>query len=128
MTLDDRGITILNSGKESDITPKELIKVQEFKEAGMPGLTKVAQNEVAMTKTLDLYMSGKTYGEIATIVGIKKDIVLYLAHKFDWYDTKMQQLKFLMPISKTVSCKPNSLIKTLFSKSSSSSSRKLAPR
>ena len=34
MTLDDRGITVLNNGKETDITPKELQKVAEFKEAG----------------------------------------------------------------------------------------------
>ena len=95
MTLQDNGITVLNSGKETDITPKELQKVAEFKEAGMPGLASVAQNEVALTKSLELYMSGKTYGEISKIVGIKKDIVLYLAHKFDWYSTKMNQLAIL---------------------------------
>lgn len=95
MTLDDRGITVLNSGKETDITPKELQKVAEFKEAGMPGLASVAQNEVALTKALELYMGGKTYSEISKIVGIKKDIVLYLAHKFDWYNTKIEQLQIL---------------------------------
>jgi antitoxin component of MazEF toxin-antitoxin module len=95
MTLDDRGITVLTSGKETDITPKELIKVAEFKEAGMPGLASVAQNEVILTKTLELYLSGKTYGEISKIAGVKKDIVLYLAHKFNWYETKMDQLAIL---------------------------------
>lgn len=95
MTLDDRGITVLNSGKETDITPKELQKVQEFKEAGCPGLASVAQNEVALTKALDLYMNGKPYSEISKVVGIKKDIVLYLAHKFDWYGTKCEQLAIL---------------------------------
>ena len=95
MTLDDRGITVLNSGKETDITPKELQKVVEFKESGMPGLASVASNEVALTKALELYMNGKTYTEISKIVGIKKDIILYLAHKFDWYGTKSEQLAIL---------------------------------
>ena len=95
MTLEDRGITSLNNSKETDITPKELQKVAEFKEAGMPGLATVAQNEVTLTKVLDLYLNGKTYSEISKIVGIKKDIVLYLAHKFNWYETKMNQLAIL---------------------------------
>ena len=51
------------------------------------------QNEVALTKALELYMNGKTYTEIFKIVGIKKDIILYLAQKFDWYDTKIEQLQ-----------------------------------
>lgn len=95
MSLEDRGVTVLNNNKETDITPKELIKVAEYKEAGMPGLASVAQNQVVLAKALDLYMSGKTYGEISKIAGIKKDIVLYLAHKFDWYGAKMEQLTIL---------------------------------
>jgi antitoxin component of MazEF toxin-antitoxin module len=95
MSLDDRGITVLDNSKETDITPKELVKIAEFKEAGMPGLASIAQNQVVLTKALDLYMSGKTYVEISKIAGIKKEIVLYLAHKFDWYGAKMEQLTIL---------------------------------
>ena len=40
-------------------------------------------------------MDGKTYHEIATIVGIKKDVVLYVAHKYDWFGTKMEHLAIL---------------------------------
>ncbi len=91
----DGTITILNNGKESDITPIELQAIEKFKEAGMPGLASVAQNEVTLTKALDLFLSGKTYHEISKIVNVKKDIILYLGHKFDWYGTKMQQLQIL---------------------------------
>lgn len=88
-------LTVLNNGSETDITPKELELVAKFKEEGMPGLVKVAQNEVTMTKALDLYLSGKTYHHIAAITRTKKDIILYLAHKFNWYETKIQQLEIL---------------------------------
>lgn len=51
----DGTITVLNSGKETDITPKELEAVAKFKEDGCPGLASVAQNEVTLTKALDLF-------------------------------------------------------------------------
>jgi len=95
MVLDDRGITVLNNSKETDITPKELVKIAEYKEAGLPGLHSVVQNEVTMIKAYELYMDGKTYAEISKIVGVKKDIILYLAHKYDWYNTKLEQYAIL---------------------------------
>jgi hypothetical protein len=98
MSLDGRGITgitVLDSGKETDITPKELTKVKEFEEAGRPGLASIAQNEIILTKALNLYMSGKTYTEIARTLSIKKEIVLFLGHKFDWYGTKLEHLIIL---------------------------------
>ena len=95
MSLSDRGITVLSSGKETDITPNELIKIAEFKEAGTPGLASVALNEVTLTKALDLYMAGKTYHQISKITATNKDIILYLAHRHDWYGTKMEHLAIL---------------------------------
>lgn len=95
MSKYDGTITVLNSGKETDITPKELEVITKFKEDGMPGLVTVAQNEVTLTKALDLYLSGKTYHQISAITRTKKDIILYLAHKFNWYETKVQQLQIL---------------------------------
>jgi len=95
MSSDTSSITTLNSGKETDLTPQELLVVAKFKEDGKPGLFSVAQNEVTMTKALNLYISGKTYHEISMVVSTKKDIILYLAHKHDWYGTKMQHLAIL---------------------------------
>jgi bifunctional DNA-binding transcriptional regulator/antitoxin component of YhaV-PrlF toxin-antitoxin module len=91
----DNTITVLNNGKETDITPKELEAVAKFKEEGMPGLFTVAQNEVTMVKALDLYLSGQTYHQISKVTNTKKDIILYLAHRHDWYGTKMEQLAIL---------------------------------
>lgn len=85
--------SVLN--KETDITSRELINIAKFKEEGLPGLAAVAQNEVTLTKALDLYMSGKTYHQISKIVGVKQEVILYLGHKFNWYQTKMQQLEIL---------------------------------
>ena len=86
-------ITVLNDGTETDITPKELLLLEKFKEDGMPGLGQLT--DVKMTKALDLYMSNKTYHEISSIVNLKKEIVLYLGQKYKWYSTKMEHLAIL---------------------------------
>lgn len=93
----DGTLTILDNGKTTDITPKELQAIEKFKEDGMPGLSALAadENGVKMTKALDLYLSGTTYHDISKIVGLKKEIVLYLGQKYDWYATKMEVLEIL---------------------------------
>jgi hypothetical protein len=89
----DNSLTVLNNGKETDITPKELQAIEKFKEEGMPGLG--ALNETVMTKALDLFLFGKTYHEISTTLRIKKEIILFLGQKFNWYGTKIEQLAIL---------------------------------
>ena len=89
----DGTLTQLENGKTTDITPKELQAIEVFKEAGMPGVASLG--DIKMTKALDLYLSGKTYHEVASILTVKKDIVLYLAQKFNWYDTKINHLEIL---------------------------------
>jgi hypothetical protein len=89
----DKTLTVLKDGKVTDLTPKELQRIQEYKDSGLPGIASVT--DVGVTKALDLYLGGKTYHEIAKILNIKKDILLYLAQKFKWYETKMEQLEIL---------------------------------
>jgi antitoxin component of MazEF toxin-antitoxin module len=91
--LDQNTLTVLDNGKTTDITPKELKAIEKYKEQGLPGIAAV--NEVVMAKALDLYLGGKTYTEISTTTSTKKEIILYLAHKFKWYETKMEQLEIL---------------------------------
>ena len=93
--MDDQNnsLTLLENGKTTDIAPTELKLLEDFKEAGLPGITSLG--DVFMAKSLDLYLSGKTYHEIAKTLSTKKEIVLYLAQKFDWYNTKIQQLEIL---------------------------------
>lgn len=91
--LDSNLPTVLDNSKTTDITPKELVALEKFKEKGLPGITTL--NEVIMSKSIDLYLGGKTYQEIAQIVSIKKELILYLSQKFKWYDTKMEHLEIL---------------------------------
>ncbi len=89
----DGTLTQLSDGRVTDITPKEFQQLAAFKEAGMPGLGSLS--DVTMTKALDLFLSGKTYHEISRTLAIKKEIVIYLADKFKWYDTKIEHLEIL---------------------------------
>lgn len=93
--MDERSntLTVLDNGKTTDITPKELEVMNKYKESGLPGITSLS--DVGVTKAIDMYMGGKTYHEISKILGVKKEIVLYLAHKFNWYGTKMEHLEIL---------------------------------
>jgi hypothetical protein len=84
---------LLDHKKETDLTSRELEIVQKFKDDGLPGIA--AANEVVMTKALDLYLAGKTYLEICTITSSRKEVILYLAQKFNWYGTKMEFLEIL---------------------------------
>jgi len=78
---DNKNLTTVDQSK-TDLSPKELVKVNEFIEAGMPGLDKI--DEGKMRKIMDLYLSGKTYTDIATIVRTNKTLILYLSDKFNW--------------------------------------------
>lgn len=89
----DGTLTQLENGKTTDITPKELQQIEAFKEAGMPGIATIG--DIKMTKALDLYLSGKSYREIGQILQVKKEIILYLGQKFNWYDTKIEHLEIL---------------------------------
>ena len=93
----DGTLTLLDNGKVTDITPKELLVIEKFKEDGKPGLAALVtdENSVKMTKAFDLYLSGSTYQEISKVVSLKKDIILYLAQKHGWYETKIEVLEIL---------------------------------
>jgi antitoxin component of MazEF toxin-antitoxin module len=93
--MDDHKKTLatLSAGKVTDITAKEFQALEKYKEAGLPSITSIS--DVGLTKALEMYMSGKTYHEIAKIIGTKKEIILYYAQKFNWYQTKMEHMEIL---------------------------------
>ena len=70
-----------------DMTKEEKESVQEFITNGCPGLLKVQQSDIF--KWFELYMSGKTYAEIATITKSKKDLIMYVAYKSTWMDKRL---------------------------------------
>lgn len=90
----------LDDGRPTtDFSPKDLGRVEAYKQSGLPGISEIEPSLVA--KMAELYVSGKTYGQISNITRTSKDIVMYLAHRFDWYKAKQQyivELEELMDI------------------------------
>jgi hypothetical protein len=72
---------------QEDFSQEEGQALQEFVKNGCPGITKVSEDKTF--EWFRLYMSGKGYGEIATISGSKKELVLYFSHKLKWHEKKM---------------------------------------
>lgn len=79
--------------RETDIIESEVVKINKFIEDGLPGLGSVTNTQ--LHRMLELYMTGSSYTQIATLLGIKKVIVQYLAHTSGWYDTKKEYLNEL---------------------------------
>jgi hypothetical protein len=91
MSDDKKSLTTEVVDKQAtDMSERNLKRVESFKEAGLPGILQIKPEDVA--KMADLYLSGKTYGQISQIVRINKDMVMYLAQRYDWYNVKQQYL------------------------------------
>lgn len=71
-----------------DMTKEEKEQVLEFIQNGVPGLLRVQHSD--MYTLFKLYMSGKTYSEIATISKINKTLVMYLSYKSSWLDKRFK--------------------------------------
>lgn len=69
----------------SDMTDQELDKVKSYVDAGLPG---VVLEEAKLTNVLDLYLSGKTYNQIARITRIDKTVILYHSYKYNWFQMR----------------------------------------
>lgn len=72
-----------------DMTPEEKEALREFKKNGCPGLLNLNADKIY--EGFKLYLSGKTYNEIANIANIKKPLLLYISEKGKWNDKKMQK-------------------------------------
>lgn len=72
---------------DNDMTPEELESLRDFLAKGKPGFANMLDTDVF--KCINLYMSGKSYGEIAKITNVKKDVILYTAVKTDWYNKRL---------------------------------------
>ena len=69
-----------------DMSPEEKKSLAEFKSNGLPGFSKVNQNDIE--KWFDLYMSGHTYTEISKVTKKKKDYI------FKIYQTRQTAFRF----------------------------------
>ena len=77
----------------NDMTDKEKEALVEYVKNGRPGLMKVSDTDVF--NWFSLYMSGKTYVEIAEITNTKKNLVLYMSNKSGWYTKRMEHYQDL---------------------------------
>ena len=95
MSEDKKDLTVL---PHADFTMKDLETIEKFKEDGMLGLHTLVDTDVE--RSMALYMDGKTYRQIANITKIKKDVILFLAHKFSWWKLRKDYLDELQAIMK----------------------------
>jgi hypothetical protein len=72
----------------TDIVGKDQEKLQEFIEAGLPGIGNV--EEAQIVKMFDMYLYGKTYNTISGIMHIPKPAILYLSHKLNWFQARQE--------------------------------------
>lgn len=77
----------------TDLTEQDRTRIEAFKQAGLPGVT--ALDEAKLSRIMDLYLSGKTYRQIATAMGLKKEMVLYLSDRFNWFLMRKEYLEDL---------------------------------
>lgn len=82
----------------ADFTMKDLELIDKFKEDGMLGLHTLVDTDVE--RCMALYIDGKTYRQIANITKIKKDVILFLANKFAWWELRREYLDELNAIMK----------------------------
>lgn len=78
----------------NDFTKEEKRALTNYVDNGVPGLSSISDSDVF--KWFQFYMTGKTYSEIAIAYGIKKDVVLFMAHKGQWFDKRMQHFSDLV--------------------------------
>jgi hypothetical protein len=83
--MDSKAVSTVK--KTDDFTEDDHKSLQDFIKKGCPGLSKVADSNTF--EWFQLYMSGKSYGEIATSCNTKKELVLYMANKLQWNEKRM---------------------------------------
>jgi len=76
-----------------DMNIEEKKSLENYIKNGTPGISKIT--EVDIFKWFELYMSGKTYAEIATITKSKKDLILYISNKSGWNEKRLSHYKDL---------------------------------
>lgn len=79
---------------QPDMTLDERSKLQEYVEAGIPGISKVSEEEIL--QAYNLYMTGRSYEEIAQKMGISLNKILFLSNKFDWHDKRSRYIENIL--------------------------------
>ena len=78
----------LDKLRETDMSEEEIESLQDYMANGKPGFMKLTDADTF--KWFNLYMNGKSYGEIAQICNTRKDTILYVAAKTQWHDNRLK--------------------------------------
>ena len=77
-----------------DLSPEEVKQLNKFVDDGLPGIASVKEEK--LKEAVELYFNGADYKEISNRTGIKKIAIFYFAHKFQWYDKKIEMYESLV--------------------------------
>jgi hypothetical protein len=84
---------VVNQVKMTDISDESMKKVQKFIDNGEAGTIKVDEEKIA--KMMDLYLSGKTYDQIANVTRTDRVTVMYLSYRMDWCERRKEYMSEL---------------------------------
>lgn len=91
--MSDKLPTISAQEPVTDFTDQDIDQINKYIEEGLPNISTV--DESKLSKVLDLYLSGRSYKQCSNISGVNKQIILYLSHKFKWFDLRKSYLEDL---------------------------------
>lgn len=74
----------------TDLSEQDMLKIEKFKEDGMPGLAAVS--EPHFYRMFEMYMNGSTYNQISNALGIKRVIITHISKKYEWCMAKREYL------------------------------------
>lgn len=84
---EEKQVSIIPTG---DFTMKDLETIEKFKENGLLGLHTL--KDIDVERSMALYLDGKSYRQIASVLKIKKEVILFLANKFKWFELRRDYL------------------------------------
>jgi predicted phage tail protein len=77
---------------DNDFEESEVEKINTFISNGCIGLSTLSADESKVNGMFALYMQGRSYTDISKTTKVKKDLVLYMSAKMNWYEKRMEHL------------------------------------
>ncbi len=75
----------------TDFSKKDMLKIQEFEEAGCPGAARISENEYK--KLIGLYLDGISYHQMSAITRLPKVMIMTCSKKHRWFDARMEYME-----------------------------------
>lgn len=67
----------------TDISVLDQVRIDAYKEKGMPGLYALEESTIA--RLMELYLMGKPYSQMASLTRLEKGMVMFLSQKYNWF-------------------------------------------